>query len=273
MTSTTTRDRRPPLLELERISFTYPGREEPVLQAIDFTLDTGQKIGLIGANGSGKTTLFHIIMGLLSPNAGTLRFRGRELKQQKDFQTLRRTIGLLFQDADDQLFSPTVLEDVAFGPLNLGASPAAARERAEATLLRLGLGHLRDRITHQLSGGEKKLVSLATILVMEPEALLLDEPTNNLDAETRTRLIEILEGLELAYILISHDWDFLAHTSREIFAIDQGRMRRSDNAYFHNHRHFHPLGDIPHKHGGIPHTRIHDQAHSHRHNHSPETAP
>jgi len=255
----------PPLLELQKISFTYPGARRPVLADIEFSLEEHQKIGLIGTNGSGKTTLFHLIMGLLRPTAGELLFEGRPLREQKDFLALRRSIGLLFQDADDQLFSPTVIEDVAFGPLNLGASPAEARERSEKILAELGLTHLRDRITHQLSGGEKKLVSLATILVMEPKALLLDEPTNNLDAETRTRLIEILEGLDLAYILISHDWDFLAHTSREIFAIDKGRLLRSENVYFHNHRHFHPCGDIPHKHGGQPHG--HDHEHEHHHHH------
>jgi len=271
----------PPLLELRKISFTYPGAARPVLENIDFSLRQDQKIGLIGTNGSGKTTLFHIIMGLLTPTAGELLFQGRKLTQPKDFTALRRTIGLLFQDADDQLFSPTVIEDVAFGPLNLGASPATARERAEKTLAELGLTHLEQRITHQLSGGEKKLVSLATILVMEPKALLLDEPTNNLDAETRTRLIEILEGLDLAYILISHDWDFLAHTSREIFAMDQGHLLRSENIYFHNHRHFHPCGDIPHKHGGLPHTHEHDHehdhpadaAHAHSHNQARENRP
>ncbi len=263
----------PALLELEQISFTYPGARHPVLENIDFSLREGQKIGLIGTNGSGKTTLFHIIMGLLTPTAGRLFFQGRELQQKRDFLALRRTIGLLFQDADDQLFSPTVIEDVAFGPLNLGATPGEARRRAEKTLSELGLTHLKERITHQLSGGEKKLVSLATILVMEPRALLLDEPTNNLDAETRTRLIEILEGLDLAYILISHDWDFLAHTSREIFAIDKGHLLRSENIYFHNHRHFHPCGDIPHKHGGQPHPHDHEHNHEHQHGHPEETRP
>ena len=261
------------MLELKNVTFTYPGGQRPVLENIDFSLQEHQKIGLIGTNGSGKTTLFHLIMGLLKPSSGELLFEGRPLREQKDFLALRRSIGLLFQDADDQLFSPTVIEDVAFGPLNLGASPAEARERSERILTELGLTHLRDRITHQLSGGEKKLVSLATILVMEPRALLLDEPTNNLDADTRTRLIEILEGLDLAYILISHDWDFLAHTSREIFALDQGRILRSENVYFHNHRHFHPCGDIPHKHGGQPHTHDHESGHTHHEGENHQDSP
>jgi len=238
------------ILELKDISFTYPGSAKKVLDGVDFALAKGQKLGLIGTNGSGKTTLFHIIMGLLKPDSGKLFFKGKEVTTTQDFRHLRRHVGLLFQDADDQLFSPTVLEDVAFGPLNLGANPQEAREKARKTLAELGLEHLEQRITHQLSGGEKKLVSLATIMVMEPEALLLDEPTNNLDSETRTRLIEILENLDLAYVIISHDWDFLAQTSREIFGIDQGRVLRSENVYFHNHHHFHPCGDIPHKHGG-----------------------
>jgi len=238
----------PHLLSLRDISFTYPGAAQPVLDQVSFALHEKQRIGLIGSNGCGKTTLFHIIMGLHKPDSGKLLFQDAELRSEKDFKKLRREIGLLFQDADDQLFSPTVLEDVAFGPLNLGATPAEARERALQTLTELGLAHFEKRITHQLSGGEKKLVSLATILAMQPQALLLDAPTNNLDSATRARLIEILTGLDLAYIIISHDWDFLAETSQDVFVLDQGRVTHSDKSYFHNHQHFHPYGAHPHRH-------------------------
>ena len=238
-----------PFLELHDISYTYPGAGSPALDRLNFIPDRG-KVGLIGPNGSGKTTLFHIIMGLLKPDSGRLLFKGEPLVTEKDFRKLRREVGLLFQDADDQLFSPTVLEDVAFGPLNLGLSPANARQAACRTLAELGLSDLEERITHQLSGGEKKLVSLATILVMEPKLLLLDEPTNNLDSATRARLIEILAGLELSSIIISHDWDFLAATTTEIYAMEHGRLIRSGKSSLHNHYHVHLHGGQPHEHGG-----------------------
>lgn len=240
----------PPLLELQKVSFAYPGARRPLLDRVNLALHKQQRIGLIGPNGCGKTTLFHVIMGLLTPESGMMYFKGTELCGEKGFKELRKEIGLLFQDADDQLFSPTVLEDVAFGPLNLGLSPTEAREIASRILADLGLVNLEKRITHQLSGGEKKLVSLATILAMQPKALLLDEPTNNLDPATRVRLIEILSGLDLAYMIISHDWDFLAEMSQDIFAMDQGRMTQCDKSFLHGHRHAHPYGGQPHRHGG-----------------------
>lgn len=162
-------------------SITFSYGEEPIVLDFSTTIMRGEKVGIIGPNGCGKTTLFHLIMGLLKPQSGTLLYKGTALENEKDFRILRQEVGLLFQDADDQLFSPTVLEDVAFGPLNLGAAPAEAKYIAQQTLTDLGLIHLEKRITHHLSGGEKKLVSLATILAMRPRALLLDEPTNNLD--------------------------------------------------------------------------------------------
>ncbi len=243
-----------PFVELKNIGFIYPGTTKPVLNNLDLCLHSGQRIGLIGANGCGKTSVFHVIMGLLVPESGTILFKGQEMKSEQDFKILRRKIGLLFQDADDQLFSPTVLEDVAFGPLNLGAKPEEAREIALQTLEALGLGGMEKRITHQLSGGEKKLVSLATILAMEPEALLLDEPTNNLDPATRGRLIEILGELDPACIIISHDWDFLAETSGDIYAMDHGQVLKCEKSCLHQHRHAHPYGTRAHRHDDLQNT-------------------
>ncbi|MGB5984913.1 MAG: ABC transporter ATP-binding protein, partial [Desulfobacterales bacterium] len=141
------------IIEVSGLSFGYAG-QPPVFDALDFTLQSGDRIGLVAPNGSGKTTLFHLIIGLLKPQAGTIRFLGQPMNQEPDFVQMRRQVGLLFQDADDQLFSPTVLEDVAFGPLNLGQSKAQAVAQARRTLRFLGLEGYESRVTHKLSGGE-----------------------------------------------------------------------------------------------------------------------
>lgn len=156
-----------PIFALEHISFTYPGGRQ-VFRDMDFALYPDRKIGLYGPNGSGKTTFFRLIMGLAAPQEGRILFHGRPLETEKDFRELRCKVGLVLQHAEDQLFCPTVLEDVAFGPLNLGCTQDEARDRAASTLERLGLAGFENRLTHRLSGGEKKLVSLATVLVMEP---------------------------------------------------------------------------------------------------------
>ncbi len=238
----------PPLLELRNISYSSPGQSSPLLEGVNFILREG-RIGLIGPNGSGKTTLFQIIMGLLKADAGEILLQGKVMEQEKDFRKLRRKLGFLFQDSDDQLFSPTVLEDVAFGPLNLGASPEEAQKISISTLEHLGLKGFEERITHRLSGGEKKLVALATILSMQPKLLLLDEPSNNLDPTTRERLIKILRGLDQAHIIISHDLDFLASTCTQLYAIQDRQLVRCEDKQVHSHEHIHPYGDKPHQHG------------------------
>ncbi|WP_417913981.1 energy-coupling factor ABC transporter ATP-binding protein [Candidatus Electronema sp. JM] len=237
-----------PLIELRQISFAYAGSSRLLLDQADVTFDRSQRIGLIGPNGSGKTTLLHIIMGLRRPTGGSLLFKGREISSKEDFRLLRRSIGMVFQDSDDQLFSPTVLEDVAFGPLNLGLSKEEALHVSRRTLADLELSRLEERITHQLSGGEKKLVSLATILSMQPEAMLLDEPTNNLDPATKNRLTAILKRLDIGYMIISHDWDFLAETCDVIYTMNSGKALRSGTECLHIHRHVHAWGDKPHEH-------------------------
>lgn len=237
-----------PILELQQVCFSHTGSAVPLLNHVNVRLDHGQRIGLIGPNGSGKTTLLHLLVGLYLPEAGTLFFKGNPVKTKDDYIRVRQSVGLVFQDADDQLFSPTVLEDVAFGPLNLGIPPEEAVEISRQTLSSLNLSHLAERVTHKLSGGEKKLVSLATILSMQPEAILLDEPTNNLDPATKDKVIEIINSLKIASIIISHDWDFLAETCKTLYALDQGHAIQSNTACLHIHRHAHSLGNQPHKH-------------------------
>jgi cobalt/nickel transport system ATP-binding protein len=235
------------LINLEKVTFSYPGGP-PVLDALDFKFYQDCRLGLIAPNGSGKTTLFHIIMGLLKPLAGRLEIFGKCVKAEKDFYEVRRRIGLLFQDADDQLFSPTVLEDVAFGPLNLGKSKDEAIDIARRTLNFLGLDGFEERITFKLSGGEKRLVSLATVLAMEPEILLLDEPINGLDIKTRAKLTKALTDLDLSYILVSHDFDFLAETVDAIYTMAGGKIILDKELHVHEHVHAHEHGVYPHKH-------------------------
>lgn len=235
------------IINLKDISFSY-STGKTVLDHLSFQLHQGDRIGLVGPNGSGKTTLFHVILGLLRPSSGIIELFGRPANGEKDFRAVRKRIGLLFQDPDDQLFSPTVLEDVAFGPLNLGKSPEEARDIALETLAGLDLSGFEDRITYKLSGGEKRLVSLATVLAMDPEVLLLDEPTNGLDEETEEKITGILKGLKLSCIFISHNLDFLSETMDTIYVMAKGKIFSDEDMAPHQHIHVHKSGRSPHEH-------------------------
>lgn len=235
------------IIDLKGISYNYP-KHEAVLKNLDLQLFQGDRIGLVAPNGSGKTTLFHVIMGLLVPTTGSIEIFGKKCRREEDFADIRPRIGLLFQDADDQLFSPTVIEDVAFGPLNLGKSREEAIQISRRTLDFLGLNGFENRITYKLSGGEKRLVSLATLLAMEPEALLLDEPSNALDTATKSKLIQILNSLELSYIMISHEFDMLSETTDMIYSMENGKIILDEHEYVHIHKHSHKIGRQPHRH-------------------------
>ena len=235
------------IIRLRKISFSYPGRGS-MLNDLDFTMHRGERIGWVAPNGSGKTSLFHIIMGLLSPDDGDIEIFGQPVKEEKDFVAVRRRIGLLFQDADDQLFSPTVLEDVAFGPLNMGKTKEEAIEISRSTLAHLGLNGFEERVTFKLSGGEKRLVALATVLAMQPEVLLLDEPTSGLDEKTKERLKEVLASLDLSFILISHEFDFMADVVSAYQTLKDGKLIEDPEHHPHVHEHAHPMGQQPHKH-------------------------
>jgi len=235
------------IINIKDTTFSY-SENKFVLDNLSFQLHSGERIGMVGPNGSGKTTIFHIIMGLLSPSSGSIELFGKPVHEEKDFREARKKIGLLFQDADDQLFSPTVLEDVAFGPLNLGKSPDEARDIALKTLARLDLFDFENRITYRLSGGEKRLVSLATVLAMDPEVLLLDEPTNGLDDETEEKITDILKGLNLSCIFISHNLDFLFKTTDKIYAMANGKIFLDETLVPHSHVHTHKFGRLPHEH-------------------------
>ena len=218
-------DKSADLINLEAISFAYAANR-PVLENLDFTFSRGQRAGLIGPNGSGKTTLVHIIMGLLKPVSGRVTIFGQTREREADFREVRARIGFLFQDPDDQLFCPTVAEDVAFGPLNLGMPKSEIMGWVGEVLDRLGLAGFEDRVTYKLSGGEKRIVSLATVLAMKPEMLLLDEPTSGLDEETTDRLARVLRESDLPYLVISHDHGFLQRTTDYAYVMDRGRIIR-----------------------------------------------
>lgn len=213
------------LLELSDIHFAYPGFD-PVLDGASMRLEPGERLSLVGANGSGKSTVLKIIMGLLMPARGMVTAFGQVCRAETDFHDMRRRVGLVFQDADDQLFCPTVAEDVAFGPLNLGKSKSDALAIVDQLLSQLGLIHLRDRVTHKLSGGEKRLVTLATVLAMEPDVLILDEPTNALDPDNYARLVDILKGLEQSILLVSHDPDFRAEIAPDGYRLEDRTLVR-----------------------------------------------
>jgi len=236
-----------PIIELKNVTYAFPG-SDPVLRELEFSLHRSQRVGLIAPNGSGKTTLLHLLIGLLKPDSGTIEFQGQSVSEEKDFFNVRRKIGLLFQDADDQLFSPTVLEDVAFGPLNLGKSKDEAIEISKKTLSFLGLEGFEDRITFKLSGGEKKLVALATVLSMQPDVLLLDEPTAGLDEATKERLITILNQLTVSTIIVSHEFDFVSEVTESIYTIREGKVLLDSEKYLHRHLHSHPYGSQTHQH-------------------------
>lgn len=211
------------LIRLEELEFAYGGGQA-VLAGVDLEIHAGGRVGLLGANGSGKTTILHLIVGLLTPDAGTVYAFGRPRSEEADFYEVRTRAGLVFQDSDDQLFSPTVMEDVCFGPLNLGKSRSEACDIALETLGLLGLSGFEERITYKLSGGEKRLVALATVLAMRPEVLLLDEPTNGLDEASMARITEVLSGLPQAMIIVSHEREFVRELGCDIVAIRDGKL-------------------------------------------------
>jgi cobalt/nickel transport system ATP-binding protein len=213
----------PPLIALKALTFAYPGGA-PVLNGVDLSLAAGERLALIGSNGSGKSTLLHLIVGLIRPTGGEIIAFGKARRRERDFWEVRARCGLVFQDPDDQLFAPSVLDDVAFGPRNLGLDRVAARRRAEETLAQLGIEALAPRIGHHLSGGEKRLAALATVLAMRPEALLLDEPTAGLDDAATARVLAVLRGLPLAMLIVSHDAAVRQALAERALCLRDGRL-------------------------------------------------
>lgn len=240
-----------PLISLKGVCAGYHGRQ--VLRGVDLTLSAGERLALLGANGSGKSTLLHVITGFVPVTSGTIEAFGAVRRDEKDFREIRARAGLVFQDPDDQLFCPTVLDDVAFGPANLGQSRDEANATARATLEALGLRGLENRITHRLSGGEKRLISIAAVLAMKPDVLLLDEPTTGLDPDAYQRLCRMLESLPQAMVIVAHDAEFTARMATSAVLIRDGV---SHHGKVHTHAHSHSHAHL--------HFEHHDHDHIHR---------
>ncbi len=201
------------------LCFKY-NQERSILTDINFSIFTGEKVGLIGANGAGKTTLFLTICGILKPSYGEVRICDRPV-QPGEFNP---EIGLVFQNPSDQLFCPTVRDDIAFGPENIGLSPEKVQERVETALSLTGVSHLIDRIPHHLSGGEKCMVAIASVLAMQPQIILYDEPSANLDLKARRRLITFLQASPETIVISSHDLELILEVCDRVILLNQGRM-------------------------------------------------
>lgn len=195
----------PPLLAVRDVAFRYPDGT-PALHGVSFDVERGERVALLGSTGSGKSTLLQHLNGLLTPSAGAVSVAGRMVTGDT-VREVRRKVGLVFQDPNDQLFLPTLLEDVTFGPLNDGVEPHEAAHRARAVLEELGLVGVDSRPAHHLSGGERRLAALATVLVSRPEILALDEPTGDLDAGSRARLVRLLGTRHETLLTATHDLD------------------------------------------------------------------
>ncbi len=221
-------DAKKDILEVRGLSYTYPDGNTAI-QDMDFVISEGESVGLIGANGAGKSTLLMLLTGLLFPTKGEVFVGGVGLTK-KNADTARTAIGLVFQDPDDQLFMGTVAEDVAFGPRNLKLGEAVVQQRVTDALDAMGVLHLQDRSTLRLSGGEKRAVSIATILAMEPALLAMDEPTASLDPRSRRRLIHQLQSLGHTKLIASHDLDMIWEVCSRVIILKDGRIARTGPA-------------------------------------------
>ncbi|MCC5606090.1 energy-coupling factor ABC transporter ATP-binding protein [Nostoc sp. CHAB 5834] len=216
------------VVEVENLVYAY-SCQEPVLQEISFTLNPGDRVALMGATGSGKSTLLENLIGLKQPQAGKITINGIPV-EPKNLPQVHRQIGFSFQDANDQLFMPTILEDITFGPRNYGMSQAKASDRAQQLLADFGLEAYANRSAHELSGGQRRLAALASILALDPTILILDEPTNGLDPAWRRHLAQVLLNLPVQVILIaSHDLHWLGRVTQRALVLSNGRIQIDSN--------------------------------------------
>ena len=209
------------VIEVSNLRYRYPDGTA-ALKGVDFQLDAGETVAVLGANGSGKTTFLLHLLGLLL-GEGDVRIRGARV-EKKSLKVIRSKIGVLFQDSDDQLFMPTVEEDVTFGPLNMGLTPEEARQRARQALEMAGMEQEAARAPYHLSAGQKRRVALAGVLAMDPEIILLDEPATFLDPPSRAALTTILAGLPQAKLIVTHDIDLARELATRAVFFEDGRI-------------------------------------------------
>lgn len=206
-------------IALSGVCFAYP-KEPQILHDIDLEVHQGDRLGVLGYNGCGKTTLFFLICGVLTPTHGSISLLGEPVIPNQ----FRPDVGLVFQNPDDQLFSATVWEDVAFAPENMGLPPEDVDQRVKAALELTGMTDLQHRAPHHLSGGEKRMVAIAGILAMHPQIVLYDEPSANLDMRARRRLIRFLQDSQQTFLVSSHDLEFVLEVCNRVIVLNQGKI-------------------------------------------------
>lgn len=211
-----------PALEVRGLAFSYPDGS-PALRGVDLTIARGERVALLGPNGAGKTTLVLHLNGILRPQGGSVVVGGLPVAPEH-LREIRRRVGIVFQDPDDQLFMPTVREDVAFGPANLGLRGEALEARVRAALEAVGMAEHADRAPHHLSFGQRRRVAVATVLAMEPEILVLDEPSSNLDPAGRRELADILRGLEITILMVTHDLPYALELCPRAVVMNHGEI-------------------------------------------------
>jgi len=212
-------------LRVEGLTYAYPDGSV-ALRGVDLTVGEGERVALLGPNGAGKTTLVLHLNGVLHGGAGTVEVGGLrvEARDRARLSEIRRRVGIVFQDPDDQLFMPTVAEDVAFGPANLGLRGAELSERVDEALEAVGMAEHRDQVPHHLSFGQRRRVAVATVLAMRPQLLVLDEPSSNLDPASRRELAEILQRLPVTVLMVTHDLPYAMQLCPRSVILDGGRI-------------------------------------------------
>jgi cobalt/nickel transport system ATP-binding protein len=212
-------------LEVEGLAFAYPDGQQ-ALFGIDLTVTRGERVAVLGPNGAGKTTLVLHLNGILSGGTGTVRIAGLEVRREDrdSLREIRRRVGIVFQDPDDQLFMPTVRDDVAFGPANLGLRGPELEARVASALAAVGMEGVADRPPHHLSFGQRRRIAVATVLAMEPEILVLDEPTSNLDPASRRELAEVLDSLQVTLLVVTHDLPYALELCERSVVLSDGSI-------------------------------------------------
>ena len=215
------------MIEFSHVSFAYePGKE--VIRDLSFRLEDGESVGLIGANGAGKSTLMKLLLGLLR-GKGKIMADGIRL-EKKTLAEIRRKIGIVLQNSDNQMFMPTVYDDMMFAPMNYGMTREEAEKKVDEVLARLELTGLKNRYNHKLSGGEKKMAAIAAVLAMEPGTVLMDEPTSGLDPYNRRLIIRTVRGMRETKLIASHDLDMILDCCSRVILLSEGRIAADGRA-------------------------------------------